>query len=67
AAGVTRTQGYSIATLTQIVATNAQVIAYGYLFRLSAIVFFVCTPLVLLMRASRESGAPPQVAAMAAD
>ena len=65
AAGVTRSHGYSVGTLTQIVATNAQVIAYDYLFRLSAIIFFVCTPLVMFMRASRASGAP--AAAVAVD
>jgi len=67
AAGVTRSYGYSVGTLTQIVAMNAQVIAYDYLFRLSALVFFACAPLVFFMRASRESGAPPRVAALAAE
>jgi DHA2 family multidrug resistance protein len=58
ASGVTRTHGYSIGQLTQMVATGAQVIGYDYLFRLTAVIFFVCMPLVIFMRPSRRSGAP---------
>ncbi|HEV2262029.1 MAG TPA: DHA2 family efflux MFS transporter permease subunit [Candidatus Rubrimentiphilum sp.] len=63
ASGVTNTHGYSIPLLTNLVAQGAAVNAYDYLFRLSAIIFFVCTPLVIFMRPSRRSGA--QVAAAA--
>lgn len=63
--GVTNTHGYSVGTLTQLVATASSVIAYDYLFRLSAIIFFVCTPLVIFMRPSRRSGAPMMAAAAA--
>lgn len=66
ASGVTQTHGYPIATLSQIVGVAAQVDSYDYLFRLTAIIFFVCTPLVIFMRPSRRSGAPAP-AAMAAE
>jgi DHA2 family multidrug resistance protein len=66
ASGVTQTHGYPIATLDQLVGVGAQVISYDYLFRLTAIIFFVCTPLVIFMRPSRRSGAAA-AAAMAAE
>ncbi|MFN2448998.1 MAG: MDR family MFS transporter [Candidatus Baltobacteraceae bacterium] len=65
AGGVTQTHGYSIATLNGLVATSAQVISYDYLFRLCAIIFFVCTPLVIFMRPSRR--APSTAAVIAAE
>ena len=71
--GVTQTHGYSVSTLTQIVAINATVISYDYLFRLCAIVFFVSVPLIYFLRASsREraaaaAAAGPPVGAMAAE
>jgi DHA2 family multidrug resistance protein len=57
ASGVTQTHGYPLATLGQLVGVASQVISYDYLFRISAIVFFVATPLVIFMRPSRRSGA----------
>ncbi|MBV9971765.1 MAG: MFS transporter, partial [Candidatus Eremiobacteraeota bacterium] len=57
-AGVTQTHGASISVLTQLVTQNATVISYDYLFRVSAIVFFVCLPFVFFMRPSRGA-APP--------
>src|SRR5579871_3320739 len=57
ASGVTQTHGYDLATLGQLVGVASQVISYDYLFRISAIVFFVATPLVIFMRPSRRSGA----------
>ncbi|MBV9277668.1 MAG: DHA2 family efflux MFS transporter permease subunit, partial [Candidatus Eremiobacteraeota bacterium] len=45
-AGVTQTHGASISALTQMVAQNATVISYDYLFRVSAIIFFLCLPFV---------------------
>ena len=65
ASGVTNTHGYSIPVLSQIVGTAASVISYDYLFRLCAIVFFACTPLVFFMRPSRRSGAIRMAAAAA--
>ncbi len=63
ASGVTQTHGYSIAVLDQLVGVASQVISYDYLFRVSAIVFFVTAPLVIFMRPSRRSGAVPVAAA----
>jgi DHA2 family multidrug resistance protein len=63
ASGVTHTHGYSIPVLSQLVGTASAVISYDYLFRLSAIIFFVCTPLVFFMRPSRRSGAMAMAAA----
>ena len=63
AAGVTQTHGYPIATLGQLVGVASQVISYDYLFRVSAIVFFVSAPLVIFMRPSRRSGAMAMAAA----
>ena len=65
ASGVTQTHGYPLATLGQLVGVASQVISYDYLFRVSAIVFFVATPLVIFMRPSRRSGAKAAVAAAA--
>jgi DHA2 family multidrug resistance protein len=65
ASGVTATHGYSIPVLSGLVATASSVISYDYLFRLSAIIFFVCTPLVIFMRPSRRSGAVAMAAAAA--
>ena len=62
ASGVTNTHGYSIGVLSNLVAQGSAVISYDYLFQLTAIIFFVCTPLVIFMRPSRASAA----AAMAA-
>lgn len=64
ASGVTQTHGVTLPVLSQLVSTAAAVISYDYLFRLTGIVFFVCTPFVIFMRASRRSGAP-QPAVMA--
>jgi len=58
AAGVTQTHGASISTLTQLVTQNATVISYDYLFRVSAIIFFICVPFVFFMRPSRRAVAP---------
>lgn len=64
--GVTRTHGYSIAVLTQLVAQQAAMISYDYLFRVTAVVFFVAMPLVFLIRVKPRSGAPA-IAAMASE
>ena len=65
ASGVTNAHGYSIPILTSLVAQQSAVNAYDYLFRLSAIIFFVCAPLVIFMRPSRRAAAA--AAAMAAE
>ena len=63
ASGVTQTHGYTIATLGQLVGVASQVISYDYLFRISALVFFISAPLVIFMRPSRRSGAATAAAA----
>jgi MFS transporter, DHA2 family, multidrug resistance protein len=50
ASGVTQTHGYPIGTLTQLVAQQSSMIAYNYLFRVTAIVFVVATPLIFFVR-----------------
>jgi MFS transporter, DHA2 family, multidrug resistance protein len=63
ASGVTQTHGYPLSVLSQLVGVAAQVISYDYLFRVSAIIFFVSAPLVIFMRPSRRSGAMAMAAA----
>ena len=58
AGGVTSTHGQSIGTLTQIVAQQAQIIAYNYDFRIVAVSFFVLIPLVFFMRPPRGGREP---------
>jgi DHA2 family multidrug resistance protein len=66
ASGVTQTHGYSVGTLTQMVAQQSQMISYDYLFRITAIVFYACIPLVFLIRIKpHKRGAPAM--AMAAE
>lgn len=66
--GVTQTHGYSIGVLTQLVAQQASMISYDYLFRLTAIVFVLATPLVFLIKIKKRTTAgAPSMAAMAAD
>jgi MFS transporter, DHA2 family, multidrug resistance protein len=63
ASGVTQTHGYPIGTLTQLVAQQSSMIAYNYLFRVTAIVFVVATPLIFFVR----SHAPRPAMATAAE
>ncbi len=64
ASGVTQTHGYSIPVLTQMVAQQSTMIAYDYLFRLTAIIFVVATPLVFFIRVKPHvAGAALAVAA----
>ncbi|MBV8490436.1 MAG: DHA2 family efflux MFS transporter permease subunit [Candidatus Eremiobacteraeota bacterium] len=65
ASGVTQTHGMSVGALTQIVAQQSAMIAYDYLFRVCAIVFVLCTPLVFLIHKHRRAAAAPM--AMAAE
>jgi MFS transporter, DHA2 family, multidrug resistance protein len=53
ASGVTQTHGYPIGTLTQMVATQSTMIAYDYLFRVTAVVFVLTTPLVFFIHVRR--------------
>jgi DHA2 family multidrug resistance protein len=50
ASGVTESHGYSVGQLTQLVAQQATMIGYDYVFRVTAIVFVLSTPLVFLIR-----------------
>jgi DHA2 family multidrug resistance protein len=58
ASGVTQTHGYSVGQLTQMVSQQSAMIAYDYLFRVTAIVFVLSTPLVFLIKAPRGSRSP---------
>ncbi len=66
ASGVTQTHGYSVGTLTNIVAQQSAMIAYNFLFRLTAIVFVIATPLVFFISVKPRKSASPAMA-MAAD
>jgi DHA2 family multidrug resistance protein len=67
ASGVTQTHGYPISMLTAMVGQQASMIAYNYLFRLTAIVFALATPLVLFIKVKpRTAGAPARSMALAA-
>ncbi len=52
----------ALATLHGLISRQASVIAFDYVFAVIAIVFFVCLPLVLLMRSGRsqEAAAPAE-------
>ncbi len=67
ASGVTQTHGYSTGQLTVMVAQQSAMIAYNYLFRFTAIVFVLSTPLVFLIRKppARVANALAPVAAAA--
>jgi DHA2 family multidrug resistance protein len=67
ASGVTQTHGYSVGTLTNIVAQQSAMIAYDYLFRVTAIVFALAVPLVFFIQLKPRGSAAPSMAAMAAD
>jgi MFS transporter, DHA2 family, multidrug resistance protein len=53
-AGVTQTHGYTIAQLTQIVSQQSSMIAYNYLFRVTAIVFVLSTPLIFWIKPHKQ-------------
>ena len=63
ASGVTQTHGFPVGTLTQLVAQQSSMIAYNYLFRVTAIVFVVATPLIFFVK----SHAPRPAMAVAAE
>jgi len=64
ASGVTATHGFPVGTLTGMVSQQSAMIAYDYLFRVTAIVFVVSAPFVFLIPYhKRASGAQMAVAA----
>ncbi|MBV8721028.1 MAG: DHA2 family efflux MFS transporter permease subunit [Candidatus Eremiobacteraeota bacterium] len=65
ASGVTQTHGQSVGALTQMVSEQSAMIAYDYLFRVTAIVFVLSAPLVFFIRPQR--GAPSGQMAMASE
>jgi DHA2 family multidrug resistance protein len=54
ASGVTQTHGYSVGQLTQMVAQQSAMIAYNYLFRVTALVFVLSTPLIFLIKPTKR-------------
>ncbi len=58
ASGVTQSHGYSIGQLTQMVSQQSAMIAYNYLFRATAIVFVLSTPLIFLIKKPKRLRAP---------
>ncbi|MBV8154837.1 MAG: hypothetical protein JOY98_10470, partial [Candidatus Eremiobacteraeota bacterium] len=65
ASGVTQTHGQSVGALTQMVSQQSAMIAYDYLFGVTAIVFVLSAPLVFFIRPQR--GAPSGQMAMASE
>ncbi len=66
ASGVTQTHGYSVGTLTSMVAQQSAMIAYNYLFRITAIVFAVAAPLVLFIKVKPRTARAQAGASLAA-
>jgi MFS transporter, DHA2 family, multidrug resistance protein len=50
ASGVTQTHGYTTQQLTELVSQQSAMIAYDYLFRVTAIVFVLSTPLIFFVK-----------------
>jgi DHA2 family multidrug resistance protein len=67
AGGVTQAHGATTAVLMQLMQQQSTLIAYDYLFRLSAIVFLFSLPFVFFMRSPKAAGGAPPQAAMAMD
>jgi DHA2 family multidrug resistance protein len=68
ASGVQHAYGQSVGTLTGLVALNSSVIAYDYLFRISAFVFLASVPLMwLLKRYDPNTGTTGSTPAVPAD
>jgi DHA2 family multidrug resistance protein len=63
ASGVTQTHGYSTTALTLMVAQQSAMIAYNYLFRWTAVVFVLSTPLIFLVHRQRPRAALAAAAA----
>jgi MFS transporter, DHA2 family, multidrug resistance protein len=67
ASGVTQTHGVPIPALTGMVAEQASMIAYNYLFRVTAIVFVLAIPLIFLIKVKPKPTGGPAMAMAAAD
>jgi MFS transporter, DHA2 family, multidrug resistance protein len=67
ASGVTQTHGYSVSTLTGMVSQQSTMIAYDYVLRLTAVVFVLATPLVLLLKGRPRSTASRSMAMAGSD
>ena len=68
ASGVQHAYGQTVGTLTGLVAVNSSVIAYDYLFRISAFVFLASVPLMwLLKRYDPNAGTAGSAPAVPAD
>jgi MFS transporter, DHA2 family, multidrug resistance protein len=67
ASGVTTLHGQSTGAMTQLVAQQASMVAYNYLFRVCAIVFVLVTPLIFFISKKRTAGAPAPMAMAATD
>jgi MFS transporter, DHA2 family, multidrug resistance protein len=65
ASGVTNLHGMSSGTVTNIVAQQSTMIAYDYLFRVTAIVFVLSAPLVFFMHAQKRQPVTSRQVAMA--
>ena len=61
------THAQALAQLNGIVELNSTVIAYDYLFRISAIVFFLTIPTVFFMRSGKATAAGPGGPAIAVE
>ena len=66
ASGVTQSHGYPVPVLTGLVAQQSAMIAYDFLFRVTAIVFVISTPLIFLIR-GRSARPARAVVAVAAE
>jgi DHA2 family multidrug resistance protein len=65
ASGVTATHGYPVPMLAGMVAQQSAMIAYNYLFRVTAIVFVLSAPLIFLIRGHTARSATAAVAVAA--
>jgi MFS transporter, DHA2 family, multidrug resistance protein len=65
AGGVTQTQGVPVGALTAMVSQQSAMIAYNFLFRLTAIVFILTMPLVFFMKVKPRAASSGPAMAMA--
>jgi MFS transporter, DHA2 family, multidrug resistance protein len=65
AGGITQSHGASQATLTALLAQASSVIAYDYVFRLSALLFIATIPLILFVRPGTAAQASSESSPMA--
>ena len=67
AGGITQTHGASMATLSMLLLQSATVMAYDFVFRISALLFVVAIPLLFLIRRSYTPAAIRGPMALAAE